>query len=216
MKKHSILLKRLTRVGGLSLMVVCASVVLYTMLDSAAEEKAAELSRKRTDLSFKQTEVNTFTNQLENSKGAQAEFAKYLLTRNNQQFAVDVDSVKVLLNQLRDQLGLGQDLRLTLSSELPLNDSKLSALPHTILWREGTKLSITALTDLHIYTFVEALTRRLPGLMQITGLRVSRKGQGLDPRTLAMIGSGNRLDLAEAEVTFNWYNIQRKAEEKTK
>lgn len=216
MNKNSILLKRLTRVGGLSLLVICGSAIFYSMVSSAVEEQATELARARTQLSFKQTEVNTFTNQLENTKDAQSQFSKYLLTRSNTEFSVNVEAVKALLNRLRDQLRLGQDLRLSLSTETQMTETNLAALPHTIMWREGTKLTFTALTDMHIYTFVDAMSKEMPGIVQITGLKVNRKGEGLDPRNLAIIGGGGRPDLAEGELTFNWYDIQKKTAGKNK
>lgn len=210
MNKTSILLKRLTRVGGLSLLVVCCSLVVYSVLSGLAEDEALQLQRARTQLSFKQTEVNTFTNQLENTKNAQAQFGKYLLTRSNDNFSVDVEAVKLLLNRLRDDLRLGKDLRLSLSNESTLNDSALQAVPHAVKVREATKLSLTAMTDLHMFTFIDAMLKEMPGIVQITGLKIMRKGDGLTARNLAIIGSGGRPDLAEGEVTFNWYDVQPK------
>lgn len=213
MNKNSILLKRLTRVGGLSLLVICGSMVVYSMLSSTVEERSIELARARTQLSFKQTEVNTFTNQLENTKDAQAQFGKYLLSRNNTEFSVDVEVVKTLLNRLRDQLRLGKDLRLSLSNEIELKDTTLQALPHIVKVREATRLTLTAMTDLHMFTFIDSMLKDMPGIVQITGLKIVRKGEGLDARNLAIIGGGGRPDLAEGEVTFNWYDIQKKTVE---
>lgn len=214
MKKQIRLQSRLMRVSMVCLLISCGMIALCLTLDSMRASSEADLMRARTDLSFKQTEVNTLTNQIENTKGAQVQFSKYVLTRKNTDFSANVDAAKILLSTLREQMNLGQDLRLTLNTDVPLNDPVFSNLPHKISMREATKINMTAATDMHIFSFAQALQAAMPGIIEILALKVTMKNSGIDNTTLTQISTGGNPALADAELVFNWYNIQPKAESK--
>ena len=212
MKKQIVLQALLLRVGVVSLLVCFVAISIWAIVSGMESSSEDALMRAKNNLSFKQTEVNSLSNQIENSKGAEVFYAKYILTRTTDRFDGNVDAAKVLLNKLRQDFQLSPDLKLTLSVEAPLTEVEFANLPHSIAVRENTSLSFGGLTDVHAFAFIQALQAGIPGIIEITGLKVSKKDGGLNGAALAQISAGASPVLAEATLNFNWYGLQPKKE----
>lgn len=214
MNKFARLYKRLTRSLITSLIIVLGAVGFYLFADNLEENTASELARMRTQLSFKQTEVNTISNQLENAKDGEAQFLEYLLSRENHNFFMNVEEVKKQLRKLQTEYVLSEDLKLTLSTEAELNDPAFRSLPHVISLRKDAKLTFSALSDLHVFSLLEALSSQLPGIIEFTRVTITKK-KDLNASALARISTGAKADLIDAELQFNWYSFNAKNQVKS-
>lgn len=211
MKKQAILQATLLRVSIVALLISALFIAVWLTVSSMADESDTELMRVRTALSFKQTEINSLTHQIENSKGARIEYAKYILSRENDHFLYNVDEAKQVLSKLRADFQLGSELKLTLSKDSVLNEGSLGTLPYEITVRPNTKITFSGLTDTHLFAFVDALESEIPGILEVTELKITQKDGGLNTEALAKISTGTSLVLADGVLGFNWYSVQPKS-----
>jgi hypothetical protein len=211
MKKIIRLNKQLTKSLIIAAAVLLGAGLLYMLVSDMQSTSDAELSRLQRQLSFKKTEFNTLANQIENAKEGEQQFLKYALTRNNEDFLMDVADVKRRLRYLQSVFDLSENLKLALSTERKLQSPAFRSLPHTISVRSGAKLSFSTLSDLHVFSLIQALQTELPGIIEFTRVQVFKRNK-LNTSALARISTGNQPELVAAELQFNWYSLNSKTE----
>ncbi len=210
MRKQIRLQKKLLKSSLLALGASCAAITVYVFISRLDDAQVTTLNAARSALSFRQVELGTLRNQIENTKGAQVKYADYIQTRGNDKLAANLDDIKALLGSLRDEMDLGQDLRLTLSTEAVMTDSVYANLPHTISLRPATKINFSTITDMHGFSFVQTFAKSLSGIVEITALKIASKNKPLDAAALSQISSGGTPELVDAELVFDWYSVTPK------
>jgi hypothetical protein len=70
----------------------------------------------------------------------------------------------------------------------------------------NVKLSIEALDDIDVFSFIEILKAEFPGYVQFQSVNITRN-ESLDAATLNKIGSGTPVSLVKADVNFLWHSV---------
>ena len=68
------------------------------------------------------------------------------------------------------------------------------------------KLSIEALDDIDVFSFIEILEDEFPGYVQFQSVDIKRNAE-LDTDTLKKIGAGTPVSLVKADVNFLWHSV---------
>jgi uncharacterized radical SAM superfamily Fe-S cluster-containing enzyme len=84
----------------------------------------------------------------------------------------------------------------------------------TLRWvNSRVSLSIQALDDIDVYSFIDVMNQKFPGYVQFQSLKLSRS-EALTTTTLKDIGSGMPISLVNAEVSFLWHSVPEEKTEK--
>ncbi len=70
----------------------------------------------------------------------------------------------------------------------------------------SVKLSIEALDDIDVFSFIEILEDEFPGYVQFQSVDIKRNAE-LDTDTLKKIGAGTPVSLVKADVNFLWHSV---------
>lgn len=69
------------------------------------------------------------------------------------------------------------------------------------------RLSFKAMSDLHVYAFIDSLMQELPGVKKITGLSISMTDKFSNGALIDM-SSGKKPEIVNAEISFLWMGIR--------
>jgi|TARA_R110000868_G_scaffold320170_2_gene581122 hypothetical protein len=70
----------------------------------------------------------------------------------------------------------------------------------------NVRLSIEALDDIDVFSFIEILESEFPGYVQFQSVNITRHEE-LNADTLKKIGSGTPVSLVKADVSFLWHSV---------
>tara|TARA_R110002124_G_scaffold64985_2_gene177995 strand:- start:816345 stop:816980 length:636 start_codon:yes stop_codon:yes gene_type:complete len=119
---------------------------------------------------------------------------------------------------LRDVFYEAQTKSQVLRAKYDVSPYAIEKSPHitqpTLRWvNSRVSLSIQALDDIDVYSFIDVMNRKFPGYVQFQSLKLSRS-EALSTSTLKDIGSGMPISLVNAEVSFLWHSVPEEKKEK--
>lgn len=166
-----------------------------------------------------ESQIATLQGQLNNSTGQ--------LTEMEHKYQVIKDSVEIYL-EIKKQIntgyytldrekakeilsGIGKKHRID-KIETQMSPIETLTMPGVSLQRadvqfSDVRLSFRAMSDMHVYAFIDSLMRELPGVKKITGLTISMVGS-FSNESLADMSTGKKPEIMNAEITFFWMGIR--------
>ncbi len=105
------------------------------------------------------------------------------------------------LNNLRMKIGSKQEL---------VNQSSEKYTGFKPVFRE-VEVIFSALTDLHVYAFIDNIKKIFPGVIQETSVKISRK-RPFSREVIIEVSRGSLPEVVEANITFLWMGIDQKKE----
>lgn len=118
--------------------------------------------------------------------------------------SVDRLAGAALLERLRQEHGLHRiHYSFSPEREEPLGQGALS---RTIVRTTEVAIDLAGPSDLEVLSFAEDLLTRLPGDVQIVGLRLERK-LAIDEHLLGRIRSGESVDVVEGRIDLEWRSL---------
>ncbi len=201
------LIKEVIKLG----VVVGVAVALYI----AASTWSASIQQEKTQISGQASQqqgtISELRNKIDNSGNAAKLYSKVAHERQNEEFAIDNDKVREVLQELVNQYRLQVNDKLEYSSEKDLQSPELSMLTSAVKVRQETRLKFSAISDVHAYGFIEALSQKLPGIIKINQFSIVRKGR-LDSVALNELSAGKLANTVDVEIVFDWFSIEPKSE----
>lgn len=150
-------------------------------------------------------EIANLNTKIDTAASSQKIYVEVVDTRKNESFTIDNDQVREVLQKLIKQYRLSVRDKLEYSAERKIVPSGI-AITTPMMVRQDTKLSFSAISDLQVYGFVQALSRELPGIVRFTKFSVTRKNP-LDEAAFQQLALGKPVYTVEAEMTFDWYGF---------
>ncbi|MBY0354228.1 MAG: hypothetical protein K2Q12_00700 [Rickettsiales bacterium] len=130
------------------------------------------------------------------------------------EFNLDPLTAQERLNSLRKDYQLSNP-KVSFTPEVDvLTSPAFQKFPSIIVSFSEVTLQFTTLTDLHVYSFLNALKTQFPGIIKTTSVRLSRNGTAVDTKAItAIVYSGDEPQLMDAEIKFLWIGIRNKEAE---
>lgn len=205
MKKLQAERKRLI-VGGIKVAIgvgVCVGAYVGASMwsSSALQGKTdaeSRVSQQRAEIANLNTKINT-------AESSQKVYVQVVDARKNENFSIQNEQVRDVLQKLIRQYRLSVRDKLEYSAERKVTPSGLTISTPMVV-RQDTRLSVSAISDLHVYGFVQALSQELPGIIRFTKFKVTRKGP-IDENMLQQLALGKAVYTVDAEMTFDWYGF---------
>ncbi len=209
MNKKEQLVKALIRRGVIAGCVVTAFVGVYVGTDMLATNMEPKKVAADQALSKDKSEISRLEDQLEKASVAEARFADLMTERRSLDFSSSSDSMKDWLRSAKDRYRLSNSFKLNLTAEKPVHNRSLDETKYEVAEHPAMKLEFDAMSDTHVYAFLDDMRRNGPGLIRIDSLAMKRTGE-LNANTLKQMRSGHTPYQIDAKIEFNWIGITEK------
>jgi hypothetical protein len=205
MSKESLLKKALIK------SVVTVAVVLTVVLgggmylsdydDTVLAEQATKQSQNNT--------TSAEVKEIEATLGTQNEVAKYYdeyAKSHNTNFVIDRETIGGVLTSLRKIHHFANNLEVTVSSITDADNGM--GLKSGKMVRSNVRMSFSALTDNSVYNFIYDLQHKLPGVVLISDLKITKTDE-LSRNIVSQAVSRHTLTpMVKGELTFMWLGIR--------
>lgn len=209
MNKQKRLVKRLIRQASISAAMV--SVVggfcyfTHSLLNGSETEKTtADRAFSKT-----QTQVNALKSQLDKSNTAERRFEETQGTRENVNYSANQNNLKDWIRTTIVRYRLSPNFKLSLTPDKLVENKELNGANYQAIEHPGMKFEFSAISDTHIFSFLDELKSAGPGFFLIESLSIKRTGD-IDKTALTQLRAGNAPYLVDAKVSFNWIGIEEK------
>lgn len=193
---------------------VAVCVVLYVAASSWAGSAENGKNQATAQLSQQTSEIATLRAKIDNSGDAQKIYADVVEERKNEDFTIDNEKVRTVLQDLIILHRLSINDKLEYSSDKEFKHPELTTVTTPMIVRQDAKLRFQAISDLQVYAFMHSLSHKLPGIVRFTKFRLTRKSP-FDNGVLVQIASGGAPHMVEAEIAFDWFAFKPEASDET-
>lgn len=190
---------------------VAACVALYVAVSTWSSSAVQGKNEVDGRSAQQQGEIASLRDKIENSGSSQKLYAELSEERQNENFTIHNEQVREVLQELVKRYRLGIKDKLEYSAEQEFRHPELTTMTTPMIVRQETKLNFSAISDIHAYGFIRALSRELPGVVRFTRLKFTRKAV-LDKSVLDQLAQGQTVYTVEVEMAFDWFGF--KEEEK--
>lgn len=209
MNKQQRLTKGIVNLAVISGGTIGGCLVVYFLTNSLLETSINnKMSADRT-LGQDQSQVSTFSTQLDKSGIAEKRFLETQGNRTNLDYSSNTEALKTWLKAAIIQYRLSNSFKLSLTSEKSVENKELAGSNYETLEHPNMKVEFHAISDTHVFSFIEDLTHNAPGFFAIDGLTIKRLGD-IDKNTIALMRSGAAPYLVDAQIRFNWIGLNEK------
>jgi hypothetical protein len=194
-----IVLAILAGVGGLMMLtgnMADAAATKKTTADSGLSQDNAQLASVRT--------------QLNRSGEAEKRFVEIQLNRGNLDFTSKTEALRAWMQEATGRYRFPTStFKINLPPEVPSTKPELSGLEYAISVRENAGLTLDAISDLHVLSFIADMQRTAPGLVRLNSIDLERKDD-MKPQVIGQMMTGAAPSLVSAKISFNWIGINPK------
>ena len=210
MNKQKTLEKKIVKLAVMGLLALLVFGGIYggsVVASNAVTAMKLEAERR---LSDETTRLNGLRTQMEKSGQAEKQYAELMAFRVNQEFSMNQEMLYAWLRSAATQFRL-TSFKLTRATEEDSLKPELAQLNYRISLRAPVKLEFAAISDMHVFSFIEALRRSAPGFVVIEKIEFSRKSD-LKPDLLTNLRNGGTPPLVDAKIDFIWVGVVAKPE----
>jgi type II secretory pathway component PulM len=190
--------------GVVFLLVIILFAVNYIqqgVLESRTEAESL-LNQDRAQLALMQS-------QLAKASEATRRFDALNLEEQDQYFANNTEVFKESLRSLKTKFRLGNGMRLIIAGAQVSQQADLQALNYKVLVREDMELVISAMSDVHAYSFLKQWLKEAPGIIRVNGLKLNRRAP-MSIESLAQMKNGAVPELVGGVIRFTWITLENK------
>ncbi|MFZ4125088.1 MAG: hypothetical protein ACOYJ2_03330 [Rickettsiales bacterium] len=206
--------KQVTREAAMRAGGVVAAFAFMMVTGSFSESATTEKMQAQSQLSQAESQLGMMRGQITKTANAEQRFSELSINRDNEEFVTTTDQLKELLKQMKNQYRFSDAMRLTISQEKVSERSEFTGLNYKIVVRDDMEMKAGAISDLHFFSFIQDMQRRMPGLIRIKQMSVSRKS-AMSMDALSQMGAGAKPELVDAMVKFTWLTLQDASPPKT-
>ncbi|MES2985013.1 MAG: hypothetical protein V4735_07495 [Pseudomonadota bacterium] len=209
MNKYKELTKQTVRMTIMALIVVAAAGGVF----AAVSMISGNIDKRKTDAESKYASdsgmLTSLKSQLNKSGEAEKRFVAIQLNRPSPDFSSSLETLKDVLSKAKGQYGFGQ-FTLTRADELPTDKAELANFNFNITVRPRMSLTIQAVSDVHIFSFIDDLQRTAPGLIRIESLQLKRT-KDMDDAAISQLRGGQLPMQVEGKIEFSQIGVVPKA-----
>lgn len=209
MSKQQELKGRAKRNGIILVVALVVFGGIYFAADSFDSASQAAKSEAENGLNNDSTKLAGYTSQIERSGDAEKRFIALQQQRENLVFEADIEQFSSWLATIKDQYRFARGLKVTVANEKPSDKSELQTFDYSITLRPAMEISLEAISDMHVFSFLEDLQRQSVGIVNITHIEMKRKSE-MDLGAITEMRAGTAPYLVEAKITFDWIGVGRK------
>lgn len=214
MSKMLYLKKQVTRESGIIAGGVVIAFVLSMVTGGLAEDATNNMNMAQSRYNQAVSQLGMMRGQIAKSADAEKRYVEIMVGRDNEEFLNDTENLKNLLKTMKDQYRFSDSMRLTISSDAVSNKPDYTPLNYKVIVRDDMEVNLAAISDVHVFSFMQDMDRRLPGLLRIKNFRLTRKAV-MNMDSLTQMSTGGKPELVDATLKFTWITLEDKNPPKT-
>ena len=211
MNKYKQLTTKVAKRGAVAAVIIAVFVGVYVGISMYADTVSAE--RKKTEDQYTQDRglLADLRNQMNKSGEAEKRYISIQADRTNPDFSATMDGPGGLNDFLRDAKTRYHFDKLTIKpvKEVPSDKSELVNFPFNVLLRPHLVIQFQAVSDVHVFSFMDDLRRAVPGFIRIDKMELKRTAD-MTEAAIAQLQSGASPILVNATIEFTWIRITPK------
>ncbi len=197
-----VLIKNVLTIAAVLAVVLGAAMYLSDYNDTVLAEQAAKQSQNNT--------TNAEMREIEATLGTQNEVAKYYdeyTKSHNTSFVIDRETIAGLLTSLRKTHHFANNLEVTVSSTTEVPDSGMGMKSGKMV-RSNVHIMFNALTDNSVYNFIYDLQHKLPGVVVVSDLRLTKIDELSRTIVTQAVSRHSLTPMVKGELSFMWLGIR--------
>lgn len=212
MSKHQVVAKKniKTAISAVILVAVCGAVYagMWFFASTVEEKKTAATNKSTQDEGL----LNDLRSQVNKSGEAAKRFAEISGARRSLNFSGTKDSFSEYLRAAKQHYRLDK-MDLKLAKETVSTKPELQNFNYAVTLRPHLTLKFQAVSDVHVFSFLEDLQRNAPGVVRVEVVSLRRLSE-MNESVLGQIPNGVAPLLVEATIDFTWINFVPKDKDK--
>lgn len=211
MNKYKQLTSKLVRLGIIAAVIIAVFIGLYVGLSMYADSVSAERKKYENQYTQDRGLLADLRSQMAKSGEAEKRYLEIQADRSNPDFAATMDGPAGLNDFLREAKTRYHLDKLTIKpvKEVVSDKSELANFPFNVLMRPHLVIQFLAVSDVHVFSFLDDLRRASPGFVRIDKVEIKRSADMTDAALTQMQGGASPL-LVTATVEFTWIRIMPK------
>lgn len=209
MNKYQKLLKQLISTGikcGVAVAIAGAIFAGASTYEDSVLEKKKEAEDK---LAQDETLLTALTAQLDSTDSAQKKFFELQGGRTIDDFSANFEVFQTFLKERKNRYRLS--IEILAPNEIFSDKSELKNFTHDVKLRPKVELTIKAISDVHVFSFVRDMQRNAPGLVHIEKVTLKRlEKNDFNEQTFATLAGGSSPLLVEATIQLTWLRFVQK------
>ncbi len=179
-----------------------AGIGVSFYLDSKQEEQAQKQGEN--------DHINAQYKEIEEELGTQLKVSAYYenyIKDHNSNFLISREAAPDLLSALRKQNHLANNIEANISSIADLNEAAFKLKSGTMV-KSDIHIVFGALTDNSVYNFIYDLQHKLPGIVLVYDLKLTRIGELNQNNIISTVTRHSIVPLVSGELSFTWLGIR--------
>lgn len=210
MNKLAQMKKKLGMLAGIVAAVIAGAAGIMMVTGGMAESAVQRKNNADSALSQAQGQLNTMDTQLQQSGEAEKRFVELQLDHPNPDFSLNSDAMKAWMQEAKNRYRFSNSFKLFMALDKPTDKAELTNLNFDIAVRDPMRLDVGAMSDVHIYSFIEEMQRTMPGFVRITKMNLERKAD-MNASTFRQMLAGVNPEMVSGTIQFLWVGISPKA-----
>lgn len=202
--------KRMKKRIGLEAVVFggIAAALAGGMIGTGSWFKSVDTKRMslQSEVSNSESRIADITRQIDESGTSSEVFNKIRGQKDNLEFNFERDQARDRLAVLREKFRLSS-LALVVSPEITLNLPKLQNMNTGAVYTD-IELKFGAMSDTHIFSFIEELQRSMPGFVRVDKIELERE-KAMDVTIFRLMSRGAVPQMVSGTIVFKWIGLAK-------
>lgn len=207
MSKLKYLQKKLMMQAAVIFGAVAACGAILAVTASLETAAAQRRTNAQNAINNDNAQIASMRAQLDKSGEAAKRFVKLEIAYPSGNFNADTDAMKNWLRNAKEFYRFSDRFKLTLAMESPAKNAALGGPNFTVLERDPMKLEFDAMSDIHVFSFLDDLLRHTPGFIRMRRFELTRKTD-MDAASFQQMRAGVNPDFVSASLEFLWVGIE--------
>lgn len=209
MNKLKFLTRGLVVNGAAVLAALLIAGGLLFVTGSFSENALQAKTQAESALSQDNAQLAMLRSQLEQSGQAEKRFVEIQLNRTNTTFTSDTEALREWARGVKSRYRFADNFRMNLPPEIPSDKPELANLDYAVGVRSGVTIELEAISDLHVYSFLDDMRKSAPGLARVSFFELERKSD-MEGQTYRELLAGGAPSLVTGRVQFTWVGLNPK------
>ncbi len=210
MNKYQKLIKALITTAVKCFAVLAIAVGAYVAVSMHKESVLKQKTEAELKLSEAEAMRNNLRDQIDKVGAAEKRFIEFKGTREVDSFSANFEAFQAFLKASKDRYRLSMEL--LPAKEIPTDKAELKNFSHDVMLRPKIELTVKAISDTHVFSFIRDMQRNSPGLVRIEKVSIKRLDKSdLTDEVIGSLKTGASPLMVEAVIQLTWIRFVEKA-----
>ncbi len=207
MQKLKLLRKKIIKEGGIAIGVIVALIAGMMFLGDAVTKEEQEQMMLRGNIGSLVQQISDLEAKHGVVTSSITEFRRLKGRQKRGDFTINRDQATDIFNTLRQKYRIS-NLSMTVTPKAEMSTPELLRPTAQMAFSEAV-LEFDAMSDVHVFSFIQDAAASLPGFLRISNFRIDRQRK-ITNEVYVSVSKGELPRMVSAKVTFMWFGIDEK------